>query len=124
MPTGTIDIRSSHLRATADGHVTIELAGPVTGPARAATLALTSARRISTRWLGSGRPRVVTFGAAHVVLEPGTSTSVTIRLSRERLALLRRMRTVRATARVTTEGNHGRTVAVSRRLNLDAPRRP
>jgi hypothetical protein len=117
-------IHSSHLRSTADGKVTIELSGPRRGPARAATLTLCSARRIGPRWLGGGHPRIVAFGSAHLVLAPQATSTVTIRLAKERLALLRRMGTVRATVRVATLGNDGRVVAVSRRLDLHAPRRP
>jgi hypothetical protein len=124
MPAPTVDIGSTHLHPTADGRLTIALSGPRTGPARAATVTVTSARRIPTRWLGSGHPRIVTLGSAHVVLAPRVTTTATIRLSKERLALLHRMGRLRATVRVASQGNNGRVVTVSRRLDIHAPRRP
>jgi hypothetical protein len=54
-------IVGSHLRATPEGHVVLHLSG-----SGLATVTLRSARAITTRWLGCGRPRVVRIGMRRV----------------------------------------------------------
>jgi hypothetical protein len=104
-------IAGPHLRATPDGEVWLRVSGD--GPA---TVSLRSTWRIAPRWLGSSRARHVRFGARRIVLQPDTATRTSIRLSREHLALLHRMRTIRATIRVRTE-----TGVVTRMVELHSP---
>lgn len=91
---------SRHARATADGAVTFDVHGAPPG----AKVTLTSARRIPSRWLARGRPRIVKLGSA-----PADAT-VTIRLSREHFALLRRMRTLHAVAHIAGDGKRAITL--------------
>ncbi len=90
--------RTAHVRATPTGEVVIGVRG-----GGRATVSLRSAWRIPSRWLGGARPRIVRFGQRDVDLRPGTTTDVTFRLSKDHLALLRRMQAVRATIRVQTD---------------------
>jgi hypothetical protein len=81
-----------------------------------ATVTLRSARTITTRWLGRGRPRVVTFGMRRLALRPDAVETVTLKLSKDHLALLHRMRTIRTTIRLQTDDG-----VVTRRINLHSP---
>ncbi|HEX6020347.1 MAG TPA: hypothetical protein VFZ00_00030 [Solirubrobacter sp.] len=104
-------IIGGHLRATPDGHVALHLSG-----SGLATVTLRSARTITPRWLGSGRPRIVRFAMRRVALRPDAVTTVTLKLSKEHLALLHRMQTIRVTIRLETDDG-----VVTRRTNLHAP---
>lgn len=103
-----------HLRATPDGHVLLRIRGGA-GPA---TVTLSSARPLTPRWLGGVRARVVRLGQRDVPLRRGVVTTVTLQLSKDHVALLRRIRTLRVTIRVAT-GDH----VQRRRTNLHAPAR-
>jgi hypothetical protein len=85
-------VSRNHLRAAPDGKVDLRVSG--CGPA---VVTLRSARALGPRWLGGGRPRIV---------------------SREHLALLHRMQTIRTTIRVQTAAG-----VCKRRVNLHAPGR-
>ena len=104
-------IVGNHLRATPDGEVVLYLSG-----SGLATVALRSARTITPRWLGSPRPRVVKFGMRRVGLRPDAVTPVTFRLSKDHLALLHRMQTIRTTIRLQTDDG-----VLTRRINLHSP---
>jgi hypothetical protein len=112
-------IGRSHVRATARGTVTLRLraAGDWRG-----TLELTSARRISSRWLSRGRPRTVRLGRQPFAVRNGES-AVTLRLSAEQLALLRRMQTMQIAVRVTATDATGRSTRAGRLMRLHAPAR-
>jgi hypothetical protein len=102
---------ASHLRATPGGEVVVHVAG-----SGLATVTLRSARPITPRWLGSGRPRNVRLGMRRVALAPDSVTELTFRLSKDHLALLHRMQTMRVTIRVeTAEGVR------TRRIDLHSP---
>ena len=107
-------ILGSHLRATPDGRVVVRASG-----SGLATVTLRSARTITTRWLGRGRPRVVRFGMQRVGLRPGETTEITFKLSKDHLAMLHRMQTVRATVRLQTDAG-----VVTRRIDLHSPASP
>ena len=104
----------SHLRATPDGGVTLHVAG-----SGLATVTLRSARPITPRWLGSGRPRNVRLGMRRVALSPDAVTTLTFRLSKDHLALLHRMRTMRVTIRLETADG-----VLTRRIDLHSPACP
>jgi hypothetical protein len=104
-------IASNHLRSTPEGRVTLRLRG-----SGLATVTLRSARPITPRWLGSGRPRLVALGMRRVALRPDALTTVTFRLRRDHVALLHRMQTMRAVIRVQTDDG-----VVTRRINLHSP---
>ena len=106
-------IVGDHLRATPGGRVVLRLTG--CGPA---TVTLRAARPITPRWLGSARPRLVRFGRCDVALRPGAVTTVSLRLSRDNVALLHRMGSVRVTIRVQTPDGH-----LTRRIDLHSPAR-
>ena len=88
-----------HLGVTAEGEVALTLSGP--GGSRG-TVTLKSERRISSRWLESGRPRVVTLARRPFTLPAGGRTELVLRLPPKHLALLRRMGSIHAVARVAT----------------------
>jgi hypothetical protein len=92
----------AHVRATAAGDVrlVVRYLGDDPGGCRV-KLSLQSARRIPSRWLSRGRPRVVTLGTQVFTARAGAETPVVVSLSQENLALLRRMQTIRAVARAT-----------------------
>jgi hypothetical protein len=100
-----------HLRATADGRIVLWLSG--SGPA---TVTVRPARPITPRWSGSARSRSVRLGMREVDLRPDAATPVTVQLSRDHLALLRRMQRMRITIRLQT---HDR--VVTRRIDLHPP---
>ena len=104
-------VSRNHLRAPPDGKVDLRVSG--CGPA---VVTLRSARSLGSRWLGGGRPRIVRFGSARLSLTCGVVTTVTLRLSREHLALLHRMQTIRTTIRVQTAAG-----VFKRRVDLHAP---
>ena len=88
-----------HVRATADGRLALTLRGP---SGCRGIVTLKSERRIASRWLERGRPRVVTLAKRPFELPPDGRIEVCLRLSAEHLALLRRMGSIRAVARVVT----------------------
>jgi hypothetical protein len=98
-------ITTGHVRATKAGEIALKLTGPA---GTTASLTLRSQRRIPSRWLERGRPRVVTLARRRVTL-PG---KVTLRLKPEDFALLRRMGSIRAVARVETPQSRSRTAIV------------
>jgi hypothetical protein len=102
-------IATSHVRARGTGEIALTLTGP--GEARA-TVTLRSQRRIPSRWLERGRPRVVTLARRAVTLPPAGRTRVILRLKPEHLALLRRMGAIRAVAGVETARSRSRTAVV------------
>jgi hypothetical protein len=106
-------ITGRHLRATPEGEVVLYVAG-----SGLATVTLRSARPITLRWLGSGRPRNVRLGMRRVALAPGRVTELTFRLSKDHLALLHRMQTMRVTIRVQTDDG-----LRTRRIDLHSPAR-
>ena len=106
-------IVGDHLRATPDGRVVLRLTGR-----GMATVTLRAARPITPRWLGSARPRLVRFGRCEVDLRPGDVTTVSLRLSRDHLALLHRMQSVRVAISVQTPDGH-----ITRRIDLHSPLR-
>jgi hypothetical protein len=106
-------VSRNHLRATQDGEIDLRVSG--CGPA---VVTLRSARGLGPRWLGGGRPRIVRFGSARLLLTCGRVTTVTLPLSREHLALLHRMQTIRTTIRVQTAAG-----VCKRRVHLHAPGR-
>jgi len=111
---------TGHVRATAAGEIALTLYGPA---GCRATVTLKSARRIPSRWLEHGRSRVVTLGRCRVTLPPSNRLELTLRLRPEHLALLRRMGTIRAVARVETAQSRFRT-AVLVHAPLDRVHRP
>ena len=104
-----------HVRATASGGLALTISGP---SGQRATVTLTSQRRIPSRWLERGRPRVVTLGRREFVLSGEGRARVVLRLSPQHLALLRRMAAVTAVARVTADGSSSATEII-----VHAPRR-
>ena len=88
-----------HLGATAEGEVSLTLAGPA---GCRGTVALKSERRIPSRWLERGRPRVVTLARCAFELPADGRAQVVLRLPPEHEALLHRMGSIHALARVTT----------------------
>lgn len=101
---------SRHLSATTEGEVALTLRGP--GGARA-TVMLKSERRIPSRWLERGRPRVVTLARRSFTLPANGRAKVLLRLSPEHLALLRRMGSIHAVARVvTSDSRTGKAVTI------------
>lgn len=109
----------SHIRATPRGTVTLRMraAGEWRG-----TLELVSARRVPSRWLSRGRPRTIRLGRMAFVIHDGES-AVTVRLSAEHLALLRRMQTLQIAVRATATDDTGRSARASRLMRLHAPAR-
>jgi hypothetical protein len=101
----------SHLRATPDGDVVLHVAGD-----GLATVTLRSARPITPRWLGSGRTRNVRLGMRRIALSPDAVTTLTFRLSKDHLALLHRMQTMRVTIRLQTSDG-----VLTRRCTLHSP---
>jgi hypothetical protein len=112
-------IGRGHVRASPRGIVTLRLRVP---GERRGTLELRSAGRIPSRWLARGRPRFVRLGLRSFAGRD-EEVVVTIRLSDEHLALLRRMQTMQVVARVTAMDERGRRVRASRLLRLHAPAR-
>jgi hypothetical protein len=112
-------IGRGHVRATPEGTVTLRLraAGEWRG-----TLELASARRVSSRWLSRGRPRIVRLARRALVLHDGDNV-VTVRLPAAQLALLRRMQTLQIVVRVTATDDTGRRARASRLMRLHAPAR-
>ncbi len=110
-----------HLRADADGEVTIALSGLDLPDGGAGTLALRSDRQVPSRWLSRGRPRCVSFGTRAFTVAGGGPTTVTLHLSRDNLALLRRMQTITVVLRATVTGADGRATTVSQLASLHAP---
>jgi hypothetical protein len=104
-----------HLGATADGEVTLTLSGPA---GSRGTVTLKSERRIPSRWLERGRPRVVTLARRTFALPAAGRAEVALRLPAEQEALLHRMGSVRAVARITTADSH-----TARAVTLHAPAR-
>ena len=104
-------IVGNHLRAMPDGQVVLHLSG-----SGLATVTLRSARTITPRWLGSARPRIVRLGMRRVALRPDAVTTVTFRLSKDHLALLHRMQTIRTTIRLQTDDG-----VLTRRIDLHSP---
>jgi hypothetical protein len=100
---------TGHVRATAAGEIVLTLYGP--GGCRA-TVTLKSARRIPSRWLERGRSRVVTLARRRVTLPASGRLELTLRLRPEHLALLRRMGTIRAVARVEAAQSRSRTAVI------------
>lgn len=115
------DLRISmgrHLGVTTEGEVALTLRGPGGGRG---TVTLKSERRIPSRWLERGRPRVVTLGRRRFTLSADGCSEVTLRLSPEHLALLRRMGSLRAVARVATAESR---TAKAVTIHAPARRRP
>jgi hypothetical protein len=106
-------ITGRHLRATPEGDVVLSVAGSGLG-----TVTLRSARPITPRWLAGSRPRNVRLGMRRIALAPGAVTELTFQLSKEHLALLHRMQTMRVTIRVQTDDG-----LRTRRIDLHAPAR-
>ena len=99
-----------HVRARATGEIALKLSGPA---GCRGTVTLRSNRRIASRWLERGRPRAVTLGRRPFALTADGRAEVTLRLSPEHVALLRRMGSMRAVARVATaESRTARAVTV------------
>ena len=88
-----------HLGATTEGEIALTLRGR--GGDRG-TVTLKSERRIPSRWLERGRPRVVTLARRRFSLSSDGGCELTLQLSPEHLALLRRMGSLRAVARAAT----------------------
>jgi hypothetical protein len=104
-----------HLGATGGGEVSLTLAGPA---GCRGTVTLKSERRIPSRWLERGRPRVVTLARQAFELPASGRAKVVLRLPPEQEALLHRMGSIHAVARVTTaETRTGKAVTIH------APRR-
>ncbi len=104
-----------HLGATADGEIALALRGPGGGRG---VVTLKSARRIPSRWLERGRPRIVTLARRRFTIPADGCSEVTLRLSPEHLALLRRMGSMRAVARVATAESRA-----AKAVTLHAPAR-
>ena len=112
-------IGRGHVRATPEGIVTLRLraAGEWRG-----TLELASARRISSRWLSRGRPRIVRLARRALVLHDGDNV-VTVRLPAAQLALLRRMQSLQIAVGVPATDDAGRHARAARLMRLHAPAR-
>ena len=104
-----------HLSATTEGEIALTLRGPGGGRG---TVTLKSERRIPSRWLERGRPRVVTLARRSFTLPANGRTKVLLRLSPEHLALLRRMGSIHAVARVVTAESRA-----ARAVTIHAPAR-
>ena len=117
-------LSGSHVRATAAGDVrlTVRYVGEDPRGCRV-KLSLQSARRVPSRWLSRGRPRVVTLGTRTFTALPGADTRVDIRLAKEQLALLRRMQTIRAVARATPVGPGAERASARTAVSVHAPLR-
>jgi hypothetical protein len=105
-----------HLGATAEGEVSLTLAGPA-GCRGAVTLK--SERRIPSRWLERGRPRVVTLATRAFELPAAGRAELVLRLPPGQEALLHRMGSIHAVARVATEDTH-----TGKAVTIHAPARP
>jgi hypothetical protein len=92
-----------HVGATAAGEIVLTLSGP--GGCEG-TVTLKSGRKIASRWLERGRPRVVTLARQPFVLPEEGCTELSLRLSPQHLALLRRMGAIHAVARVESAESH------------------
>ena len=113
-----------HLRVSCDGDLALQLRCSGAAPAGClAVVSLKSERRISSRWLRRGRSRTVSLARRKLTLPSGKRTTATVRLSRENLALLRRMQTIRAIVRVTASDEAGHVTTVSKLISLHAPQR-
>ena len=112
-----------HLRATRGGDVRLELRCAGGAPGCHGTVSIRSARRVPSRWLTRGRPRLVTLAKVSFALPTDGAATVTLRLSDENLALLRRMQTIRVVARATAADRAGNAVSAARALRLHAPSR-
>ena len=88
-----------HLDATAEGEIALVLRGHA---GDRGTVTLKSERRIPSRWLERGRPRVVTLARRRFAIPADGCSELTLRLSPEHMALLRRMGSTRAVVRVAT----------------------
>jgi hypothetical protein len=95
-----------HLAATAEGEVSLTLRGP---PGSRGDVTLKSQRKIASRWLERGRPRVVTLARSAFELPAEGRARVVLRLPPEQEALLHRMGSIHAVARVATAGTSTRT---------------
>lgn len=104
-----------HLGATAGGEVSLTLSGP---PGSRGTVTLKSERRVPSRWLERGRPRVVTLARRAFELPVAGRAEVVLRLPPEQDALLHRMGSIRAVARVTSADAH-----TARAVTIHAPAR-
>ena len=102
-----------HLGATADGEVSLTLSGPA---GSSGTVTLKSERRISSRWLERGRPRVVTLARRTFALPAAGRAEVVLRLPPQQEALLHRMGSIHAVALVATADTH-----TARAVTLHAP---
>jgi hypothetical protein len=109
----------AHVRATPEGAVTLRLRA---AGAWRATLELTSARRVSSRWLTRGRPRTVRLARRTLTVHDGDNT-VTVQLPTAQLALVRRMQSLQIAVRVTATDAAGRRARASRLMRLHAPAR-
>ena len=113
---------SRHVRATAEGELGLTLSGPA---GARGTVTLKTQRRVASRWLERGRPRMLTLARSPFALPAGGRTRVILRLSPEHLALLRRMGSMRAVARVTTaESRAAKAVSIhapARRTSRSTP---
>jgi hypothetical protein len=103
-------VTGRHLGATAEGEVSLTLAGPA---GCRGTVTLRSERRISSRWLERGRPRVVTLARRAFELPASGRAKVVLHLPPEQEALLHRMGSIHAVARVATpEAHAGKAVTI------------
>jgi hypothetical protein len=109
----------SHARATPDGSIAFTLRAP---PGALCSVTLRSARQIPSRWLGRA-PRRVRLGTRTFTMPAAGEATVTIRLSAEHLALLRRMQWLRAVVRATATDDTGQVTCTGRPVILHAPPR-